>query len=316
MSVAIIAEDFAGMRAQARGLVERAGLPWHFHPVRMTGMWRHVPTRFCPVPLAHTAGIALPAGTALLVSVGGTGGAIGAAMKRKTGLPLVQIQNPRMSARHFDLIVASVHDRMSGGRVVSCRTALHGITPDILRDARIKWSPRLRKPGKFLLSVLIGGTNGRFRFGVEEARDLARTLLGMASTAPVHFALTPSRRTDPAAMAVLETMLAGQDAWFWRGEGENPYQGLLACADAIAVTRDSVSMVSEAVATEAPVMIIDLPGRSRRIGAFIDGLAAEDRVRPLGAEWMLWPVSPLDDTGRAAEEMTRRLALPGGRDPQ
>lgn len=69
MSVAIIAEDFAGMRAQASGLVERAGLDWHFHPVRIEGVWRRIPTRFCPDPLRATSPIMLPSGTDMLVSV-------------------------------------------------------------------------------------------------------------------------------------------------------------------------------------------------------------------------------------------------------
>ncbi|GAB6854025.1 mitochondrial fission ELM1 family protein [Asaia astilbis] len=309
MSVAIIAEDFAGMRAQASGLVERAGLPWHFHPVRIEGVWRRLPTRFCPNPLKASTPITLPQDTSLLVSVGGTGGAVGAALRRKTGLKLVQIQNPRMAARHFDLIVANVHDGISGPNIVSVRTALHGVTGEKLEGARQHWQGRLRVQGKALLSVLIGGANGRYSFGVKEAEELASCLIGIVKTAPVAIALTPSRRTDPEALRVLEERLYSHPVWIWDGQGENPYHGLLACADAIAVTTDSVSMVSEAVATKAPVLIIDLPGRSRRISAFIETLAKEDRVRPFSGEWAPWAVTALDDTGRGADEMIRRLAL-------
>nr|WP_232228195.1 mitochondrial fission ELM1 family protein [Asaia astilbis] len=239
-----------------------------------------LPTRFCPNPLKASTPITLPQDTSLLVSVGGTGGAVGAALRRKTGLKLVQIQNPRMAARHFDLIVANVHDGISGPNIVSVRTALHGVTGEKLEGARQHWQGRLRVQGKALLSVLIGGANGRYSFGVKEAEELASCLIGIVKTAPVAIALTPSRRTDPEALRVLEERLYSHPVWIWDGQGENPYHGLLACADAIAVTTDSVSMVSEAVATKAPVLIIDLPGRSRRISAFIETLAKEDRVRP------------------------------------
>ncbi|WP_336947205.1 mitochondrial fission ELM1 family protein [Asaia sp. HN010] len=309
MSVAIIAEDFAGMRAQASGLVERAGLDWHFHPVRIEGIWRRLPTRFCPAPLRATAPIDLPSSTGLLVSVGGTGGAVAAAVRKRTGLKLVQIQNPRMAAHHFDLIIANVHDAIAGPNIVSVRTALHGMTKAKLDLARARWHERLAVPGKALLSVLIGGANGRFSFGVDDANTLADRLIGIMGHAEVAVALTPSRRTDAEALAVLKARLASHPAWIWDGEGENPYHGILACADAIAVTTDSVSMISEAVATEAPVMIIDLPGRSRRISAFVQILAEADRVRPFTGEWAPWAVTALDDTGRGADEMIRRLAL-------
>ena len=65
--------------------------------------------------------------------------------------------------------------------------------------------------------------------------------------------------------------------------GENPYFGMLALADAIVVTMDSVSMVSEAVATHAPVLLAALPGRSRRIEAFHQTLLAEGRCGGLPA---------------------------------
>ena len=90
----------------------------------------------------------------------------------------------------------------------------------------------------------------------------------------VGVAVTPSRRTDPAVTRVLAETLAPLGGYVWDGSGDNPYFGMLALADAIVVTMDSVSMVSEAVATTAPVMLARLPGRSRRNGLFTEGAAA------------------------------------------
>jgi mitochondrial fission protein ELM1 len=98
-------------------------------------------------------------------------------------------------------------------------------------------------------------------------------------------------------------------AWVWDMAGENPYFGLLANADLIVATEDSVSMVSEAVATTAPVMLARLPGRSRRIGLFLDELAREGRVRDFAGRMETWPVAPLDDTAAAGAELRRRLGF-------
>lgn len=83
----------------------------------------------------------------------------------------------------------------------------------------------------------------------------------------------------------------------------------LPLADAIVVTVDSISMVSEAVATHAPVMLAPLPGRSRRIGLFTEGLIADGRVRPFAGRLERWDAAPLDDTQWAADEMRRRLRI-------
>ncbi|MCQ9154411.1 mitochondrial fission ELM1 family protein [Acidomonas methanolica] len=307
MSVAIIAEDFAGMRAQATGLAERAGLNWSFHAVRRRGLWARLPFRHAPFPLRSIAPIVLPPETAAILSVGGTGGVAGLAVARRHGLPAFQIQHPRMRLDRFDLIVANVHDAISGPNVVSSRNAMHGVTPERLAAARAAWEGRLRQPGRRLVSVLVGGANGRFRFGVEEAREMGRGLARLAREGGATLAVTPSRRTAPAALAVLREELAGIEAFVWDGAGENPYLGLLACADLIVATCDSVSMVSEAVATSAPVLVADLPGRSRRIGAFVATLEAAGRVRRFAGHWEDWPVSPLDDTPIAAGELRRRL---------
>jgi uncharacterized protein len=68
-------------------------------------------------------------------------------------------------------------------------------------------------------------------------------------------------------------------------------------------------MVSEAVATSAPVMLADLPGHSRRNALFTEGLMRDGRVRAFAGRLETWPVAPLDDTPVAAAEMCRRLGL-------
>ena len=125
----------------------------------------------------------------------------------------------------------------------------------------------------------------------------------------VGVAITPSRRTDPTATRVLAETLTPLGAWAWDGSGDNPYFGMLALADAIIVTVDSISMVSEAVATSAPVMLADLPGHSRRNTLFTKGLLRDGRVRAFAGRLEKWPVQPLDDTPAAAAEMCRRLGL-------
>ena len=63
---------------------------------------------------------------------------------------------------------------------------------------------------------------------------------------------------------MLQERLGGLPAFIWDGSGANPYFGMLGAADAIVVTADSVSMISEAAATGKPVYIVELESGSAK----------------------------------------------------
>jgi mitochondrial fission protein ELM1 len=302
----VLTEDYAGLHAQALGLAEAAGLAVERRVLRPRGIWRHVPAVLWPVPLAAISPESLaPPLPELLIGAGGKAAPVVAALARR--VRGVMVQHPRMSARRFDLIIAARHDELTGPNVIVTRTALHRVTPERLAEAAAVWRPRFAHLPRPLVSVLVGGANGRFRLDAAVAARLAAQLAAMMRQDHVGLALTPSRRTDPAVTRVLAEALAPLGAMVWDGEGENPYFGMLALADVIVVTMDSVSMISEAAATRAPVLVAPLPGRSRRQRIFLRGLIDDGRVRLYQGRFEHWPVVPVDDTRAAAEEMCHRF---------
>lgn len=302
----ILSEALAGLQAQALGLAEAAGLSPRIVTLEPRAPWRYVSARVWPMPLA-AVGLAPPPED-LVIGCGGVGAAVSVPL-RKAGRRLVQVQHPRMDLRKFDLVVVNRHDQVTGPNVIVTRTALHRATPARLAAARAEWAPRLAHLPRPLVAVLVGGSNGRFRLEAAEGAALAAQLAGMMQQDQVGLAVTPSRRTASAVRLALQDKLEPLGGWVWDMEGDNPYFGMLALADAIVVTEDSVSMVSEAVATPAPVMLAGLPGGSRRIGMFTRGLVEDGRVRPFTGRLQMWQTTPLDDTQAAADEMRRRLGF-------
>lgn len=304
----ILSAPYAGLRAQAWGLAEAAGLPYDTHTLAARWPWRHLPPALWPTPrhaLPPEAARATPPG--IVIGAGGMAAAVGAAL-RSPRTRIVQVQNPRMRLSRFDLVVANRHDEIAGPNVIVTRTALHRATPQRLAAAAHDWSAQFAHLPRPLVAVLVGGSNGRYRLNAPVGQALAASLAAMMRADRVGLAITPSRRTDPAVVAALRTALVPLGAYLWDA-GDNPYFGLLALADAVVVTQDSISMVSEAVATRAPVLIARLPGRSRRQTLFLSGLQTEHRVRDFHGRLDIWPVTPLDDTPAAAAELRRRLYL-------
>lgn len=305
----VVSEPYAGLQAQGLGLAEAAAFRPIMQPLQPRFPWRYLAARFWPQPLAalpeETMAAALPP---VVVGCGGAGAVVVAAL-RKRGSAAVQVQHPRIDIRRFDVVLAARHDGLSGPNVVVTRTALHRVTPARLADAAARWAGKLSHLQRPLVAVLVGGDSGRYRFGRREAAKLAHELAAMMEADRVGLALTPSRRTGSEEQALLRQVLEPRGGWIWDGTGENPYFGLLALADVIVVTIDSVSMVSEAVATSAPVMLARLPGHSARQHVFMQALINEGRVREFKGRLDHWPVEPIDDTAEAAAETRRRLGL-------
>lgn len=304
----IVCTDLAGLKSQALGLVEAAGLIPDLRPLQFNALWRHIPTNFWLNPRWAVAAELFSAPLPSVVLGAGGAGARVAAFLRGGDVRAVAIQHPRMALSRFDVVLAAQHDGITGSNVIVTRTALHRVTPQRLAEAQAVWAPRFASLPRPLVAVLLGGSNGRYRFELDEARRLTESLAEMLRCG-IGVMITPSRRTSVQAISMMREALAPLGAYIWGFEGENPYFGMLACADAILVTADSVSMVSEAVATNAPVSLIRLPGKSARIGLFMDSLVQSGRVRNFAERLEMWNTTPVNDTEWAGQELRRRLGL-------
>jgi mitochondrial fission protein ELM1 len=119
--------------------------------------------------------------------------------------------------------------------------------------------------------------------------------------------MTFSRRTPPAAKAILQRRLAPYPGVIWDGLGENPYFAFLAAADFVVVTQDSVNMVAEAASTGKPVYIAAVDGDQWRKRLFHADLADQGIARPFSGKLERFDYAPLRETDRLADEVLRRL---------
>ncbi|MGH7060291.1 MAG: mitochondrial fission ELM1 family protein, partial [Stellaceae bacterium] len=218
-----------------------------------------------------------------------------------------QIQDPEIGHRDFDLMVVPEHDRLRGPRVIVTRGAVHRVTPALLAAERRRF-PALAALPRPILTVLIGGSNKAYRLSLRRLGEIADALAAILRQRGGAVLLTPSRRTGAEGLALLRGRLAGLPAAIWDGAGDNPYYAYLALADAVLVTADSVSMVSEAAATGKPVHIIELAGGNAKFTRFHDAMRAAGITRPFAGEIETWSYPVPDDTRRAGEAL-RALVL-------
>ncbi|MDA0702263.1 MAG: mitochondrial fission ELM1 family protein [Proteobacteria bacterium] len=308
-----LTEGHAGMESQTIGLAEALGVAPIVQRVRLRFPWTHIPPRLALPPLnACKPGSDAPAPPwpDLLITCGRRSVGLSMRIRRNSAgrTVTVHIQDPLVPADSFDLIAVPEHDRLRGPNVMVTRAAIHRVTAEKMAASAARLAPTLAHLPRPLVAVLVGGSNRRYRLTPQRVTEICRDLAQAVRDTGAGLAVTPSRRTGAENESALRAGLAGLPAYIWDGEGENPYLGLLGLADAIVVTADSVSMVSEALATGKPVHVIECEGLSRRFDAFHTGLQAAGLTRPFRGRLEDWRYEPPDDTRIIAQEIARRLS--------
>jgi mitochondrial fission protein ELM1 len=305
------------MRTQARGLAKAVGANVVEKVVSVKTPWRWLPAGFTAVlnGVDPSVGDTLEAPWPdLIVTCGRRGAILGLAVKAKAGGKplLVHLQNPLTSLKHFDLVIAMAHDDLHGPKVHKVLTTLHDMTPERLAEARPVWAGRLGHLPRPLIAVLLGGPTRHSPMGAAEGAELARDLAALRAKTGAGAVIVPSRRTpDEVLQLFQETANTDPGLWVWDRTGENPYAGVLALADRFVVTGDSVSMISEALATDKPVEVFAGRMRKRHEG-FVEALIVQDHARWFDGEVAPGPPrAPIDVTGEAAAAVKQLLAKRG-----
>ena len=316
-TVWVMTDGKAGMENQCLGLAEALIALGGEAPIvkRLAPRfpWYSLPPQFWFSPLStpdFDGELLTPPWPDILISTGRQTVAPALAIKRaSSGATFcVQIQNPAWRHDAFDLLAIPKHDGVTGANLIETFGALHRVTPEKLSAEAEKFRATLADLPRPLIAVLIGGSNKQYRMTGAVTQRLAANLLTLCDDHGTGLAVTASRRTGAENEKHLRTALADAPCWFWDGSGDNPYFGLLGLADAIVVTADSVSMVSEACATGKPVHVIELDGGSAKFARFHDGLRAAGMSRPFDGALDTWTYDIPDDTARVAAEIVRRLS--------
>ena len=230
-------------------------------------------------------------------------------MKQSSGAFALHILNPRLPPRLFDLIAAPAHDNLQAPNVIATAGSVHGVTAARLAEAAKRFRAAVADLPKPRVAVLLGGASRAFSFWPQDAAELGAKLAELARTSGGSLMVTPSRRTSPEALAAFSRAVAEVPCSIWDGNGDNPYFGFLALADAIVVTGDSVNMVTEAAGTGKPVFVQALKGRSTRLARFHRLMQERGATRPFAGRLETWTYQPINDTEFVASAVRRALGL-------
>ncbi len=308
-----LSDGAAGNVRQAEALAGALGLapvqPWTLRPGTLA-RWL-APRRWPGASRSFGAGFSAALRQPPALAIGcGRQAALATRLLGGHGAKTVQILDPRIPPRHWDVVVVPEHDSLRGANVVTLLGSLHPVDDLWLARARADFAPLQRLPGP-RTAVLIGGPGAQVRFDDVALDGLLARLDAVLARDGGSLLLTASRRTPRAMRDTLRRRYAGATGVMWLDDtdGANPYPGLLAWADRIVCTPDSVNMVSEACATTVPVFVFDPVRAGGRIAAFLSSLNEHGRIRAMDDALAAFDVEPLRETARVAAEVRERLHL-------
>jgi len=310
----LLTDGHAGNLRQAAALALALGVAASAPPLQPRAPWRWLAPRRLAGD-AHAFGPAfarqLATGPLPRLAIGcGRQGALATRLLRARGVPVVQILDPRLDPRLWDLVIAPEHDDLRGGNVLTLPGSLNPVDDAWLAEGAARHPQLLALPQPRVL-VLLGGPTRHAPWTVEGLQAQLGTLQRLLAAWGGSLLASTSRRTPPEAAAALHRAADGLPGLVWDGgDADNPYQGMLAAADLVLCTPDSVNMLSEACATRAQVRVLE-PGLARgRIARFLQSLQARQRIAPWHELDAPTPAVPLRETARVAAQVRQRLGLP------
>lgn len=302
----------AGNRRQASALAEALELPFTEMVLRPRALARWLAPRRAGSPAmafgTEFADLLRQQAPALVIGCGRLA-ALATRHARGAGATAIQILDPRINPRHWDLVIAPQHDQLHGDNVIGLLGSLNPVDADWLRLARAEYRELAALAGP-RTALLLGGPTGATRFDDQALERTLDALDAVLARDGGSLMLCGSRRTPARWAARLRARYpAGRHlCWLDAQDGRNPYPGVLAWADRIVVSPDSSNLLSEAGATGAPVYVAEPGCASGRARSFINALLASGRVREFNATPEPFDPTPLRETARVAALVRERLS--------
>ena len=308
----ILSDGTIGMEVQCIALAEALGFEYDKKHIKPYWLNRIFPSlaQLPGLPLATDFTQITPQSSPdILITCGRRHAGASIALKRlsKGTTYTIHIQDPKISSKHFDLLIIPEHDRPRAHNIILSNGSLTRITKSILdKEAQLIKQEVKSLIGK-KIAVNIGGDTKDNQVDDQTIKKLISSLNQFSTDYKCSLMITTTNRTSESLKKALTSLTKNPNIILWTGGGRNPYAGFLGVADAIIVTSDSINMISEACSTGKPVNIFPLGKNSEKREKFIGSLERMGLVKYFNGEYRSWGYEPLNETARVANLINIKL---------
>lgn len=192
----------------------------------------------------------------LIVTSGGKAVFAARSLAVRTGAPLVFIGERKPYPSEWFHTVFTPSPFETGRNDVPIEMIPTQVSREGVEKAAAAW---IERPAGRLWAMVIGGTTVSHRYAAADWDALAASMNTLARREGIRWLVTTSRRTGVIAEARLRASLAldvlAANVW-WADKPEKKMHAFLGAAECVVVTQDSITMVTEAVASSRPVLVV------------------------------------------------------------
>ena len=305
----LLTEGMHGMISQVEGLAKALDIDFTHHKVELNSFWKLIPPKFTPVS-NFTFNSFDAKDFDIIISCGRKSVIPSICLKKnsKKKIHNIHIQDPKVSLKNFDFIIAPEHDGLSGENVILSKGSIHYLTNEELVKNREYLSERLNKEKEYL-ALILGGPNKYYDYNDNNLTKVFDKVKSLLEKNNLQAIIIPSKRT-PKKIINLSNNYFGKDHLVINDIDKKAYLSGLSLAKYIVVTCDSISMISEAALTGKPIYIAEIPAKKNdyRFRSFRELFGKLNIVKDLEEKVEIWNYEILDETNRIAKEIKRKIS--------
>jgi uncharacterized protein len=307
----LLTQGMHGMVSQVEGLARAMKLSFKHQKIKLKPLWNLIPPKFTPIS-EDLLTEKFVCNSKVIISCGRKSVISSIALKKRFGKEIfnIHIQDPKVSFKHFDLIISPEHDGIKGDNVITTKGAIHYLTKkEIIDNSKYL---NVEKEKKQLVAFVIGGPNKNYDFSEEQIHYIFNKVKTLFTPDKFKIIIIPSYRT-PERVIKKAFNTFNFNHLVVKEIDKKAYLSSLAVADYIVVTCDSTSMISEAAVTGKPVYIAMMKSKkvSKRFKSFYNQFNNLGITRELNDSVDNWSYDKLDEVNRIAPIIKTKMKLNG-----
>ena len=307
----LLTEGMHGMISQVEGLAKALNLEFIHEKIELNSFWKMIPPRLTPVK-NFVFKNNIDQDFNIVISCGRKSVIPSIALKKRFGNQIfnIHIQDPKVSFKHFDLIVSPEHDNIKGNNVITTRGSIHYLTKkEIAENSKYL---RINKEKKKIVAFIIGGPNKHYNFSEDDVHYVFNKVKALFTPDKYKIVVIPSYRT-PELVIKKAFNTFGFNHHVVKEINKKAYLSSLAIADYIIVTCDSTSMISESALTGKPVYVAMMKAKrfSRRFAKFYSQFNKLGITKELSERVDNWSYDKLDEINRIIPIIKEKMKQDG-----
>jgi uncharacterized protein len=306
LNALLLTEGKHGMISQVEGMAKALNAQYNHKIVSLSFPWKFVPPKFTPVSelILKDKDYLIENNKADLIISCGRKSVIPALIVKKKNPKIftLHIQDPKISLKNFDIIIAPAHDNLNGENVYSSKGAIHYITQSAINNAKSYLINKVKK--EKIVSLILGGPNKYYSFGKTELNQVFNEIRSNFISKGYEIIVVPSMRT-PKEIIDLANKEFSNEGYVLNSVDKNGYLSALALAEYVVVTCDSTSMISEAASSGKPIFVAQMkPKRNNyRFKKFFNLFNEMGITKNLGENTSKWTYNKLNEAERIAKKI-------------